>query len=87
MASTVAISNRASERLSFNLRRARVLMMTGHREGAVQVFNDVAGGLQELDRARGGGVLFTVPARALVRRRGRTLAPWRSSGPPGVFWC
>lgn len=53
----------ATERLDFNLRRARVLMMTGDRDAAVQVFNEVARGLSA-NRPNNG---FTVPARSLIR--------------------
>ncbi|MCI0704981.1 MAG: hypothetical protein L0241_28305, partial [Planctomycetia bacterium] len=51
------------ERLEFNLRRARVLLMTGHKDDAVQQFEEVARGLRTPDR--GGG--FDLSARSLVR--------------------
>ncbi len=53
----------ASERLEFNLRRARVLMMAGHRDDAVQLFEEVARGLP----GQGRRPVFEVSARALVR--------------------
>src|SRR5262249_12465536 len=40
-----------AERLDFNLRRARVLMTAGRKDDAVQLFEEVARGLQ---RAEGG---------------------------------
>lgn len=55
-----------SERMQFNLRRARVLMLAGERDSAVQLFEEVARGLEKRlsDDER---TLFSVPARALVR--------------------
>ncbi|QJW94468.1 hypothetical protein [Frigoriglobus tundricola] len=58
----------AAERLDFNLRRARVLMMTGHTDDAIQVFNSVAGGLNERQLpAAGQPLVFSPSARALIR--------------------
>lgn len=51
------------ERLNFDLRRARVLMTTGRRDAAVQLFAEVARGLRAGRDERG----FTTAARALVR--------------------
>lgn len=55
------------QRVEFDLRRARVLMATGYRDDAVQLFEQVARGLRAADRARAGGYLFGATARALVR--------------------
>ena len=55
----------AAERLDFNLRRARVLMMTGHKDAAVQLFDEVARGL--LPRSKGQEVSFDTPARSLIQ--------------------
>jgi len=52
-----------NERLNFNLRRARVLMVTGYRDDALQVFEHVANGLRTGRDEQG----FTVAARALIR--------------------
>lgn len=52
-----------NERLNFNLRRARVLMLTGYRDDAIQVFEQVANGLRGGRDEQG----FTVAARALIR--------------------
>ncbi len=52
-----------SERLEFDLRRARVLMMAGRRDDAVQLFEEVARGLP----GQGRRPSFDVSARALVR--------------------
>ena len=58
----------AAERLAFNLRRARVLMMTGHKDDAIQVFNEVARGINvRYEPAAGQPLVFTVPARSLIR--------------------
>ncbi len=54
----------AAERLDFNLRRARVLMMTGHKDAAVQLFNEVARGLTD-NTGRPAG--FSVVDRSLIR--------------------
>ncbi len=56
----------AAERLDFNLRRARVLMMTGDKDAAVQLFNEVARG-QPTDPLAVRPVTFDTSARALVR--------------------
>ncbi len=56
----------AAERLDFNLRRARVLMMTGHTDAAVQLFNEVAR-RQPTDPLAVRPVTFDTSARALVR--------------------
>jgi tetratricopeptide (TPR) repeat protein len=53
------------ERRDFNLRRARVLMLTGHTDEAVQLFTSVASALVNTDQKR--VLAFTQPARALVR--------------------
>lgn len=53
-----------TERAEFNLRRARVLMTTGYRDDAVQLFEQVARGLRNNERGR---MVFDVSARALVR--------------------
>lgn len=54
------------ERLEFDLRRARVLMLIGDREGAVQVFNKVANGLRQVDRLGDSTQPITV-MRSLIR--------------------
>jgi tetratricopeptide (TPR) repeat protein len=54
----------AGERLDFNLRRARVLTMTGRRDAAVQLFEEAA---RALTAREGRGPFFPAPARALVR--------------------
>ncbi len=53
-----------TERAEFNLRRARVLMATGYRDDAVQLFEQVARGMRNNERGR---MLFDISARALVR--------------------
>jgi tetratricopeptide (TPR) repeat protein len=53
------------ERLEFDLRRARVLMIVGHRDDAVQLFNKVAKGLQHHGRSGEGSPIVAV--RSLLR--------------------
>jgi tetratricopeptide (TPR) repeat protein len=55
----------ADERRDFNLRRARVLVLTGHPDDAVQLFASVADALVHSDQKR--VLTFTPAARALVR--------------------
>ena len=58
----------AFERLDFNLRRARVLAMTGHTDAAVQVFTEVARGLKsQNDKLSGEEPMFDRSKRALIR--------------------
>ncbi len=54
----------ASERRDFNLRRARVMMMTGYKDDAIQVFNEVARGLTDNEGRPAG---FSVVDRSLIR--------------------
>jgi tetratricopeptide (TPR) repeat protein len=63
-----------AERLEFNLRRARVLMTTGRKDEAVQLFEEVARGLARpepgqpgIPRQPGGGMAFSRSARQLIR--------------------
>jgi tetratricopeptide (TPR) repeat protein len=52
------------EKLAFDLRRARLLMLTGHREGAVQLFNKLANGLASTTENPGESVPLV---RSLLR--------------------
>jgi tetratricopeptide (TPR) repeat protein len=54
----------ASDKLDFNLRRARVLMMTGHKDDAVQLFEQVA---RDLLAREGRRAFFDTSARSLIR--------------------
>jgi tetratricopeptide (TPR) repeat protein len=55
-----------AERLEFNLRRARVLMTLGKKDQAVQLFEEVVGGLVRPDPERGRAG-FSRLARQLIR--------------------
>ena len=56
------------EKLAFDLRRARILMLTGDREGAVQLFNQVVDGLRKESPERQRSSFSTITAAVALTR-------------------